>query len=638
MLEFIQSQIIFYLTITLVLFVPGYFMLLAFFGKEKLSSLERFILSSGLSILITDFLMLFLSRIDIIFTKTSLISTLILFSFCCFIVYKKRFKESSEATDKNSLFTFSSKQLAFIILVLFLAIFLRSAYLQNSLPPSSTDLGHHMYWSKLFSETGKIQDYTQSDIIKENEIYQIDSPRPISDFVIGEHLIFSAINLISGANFISAFPILVLFYINIFTLLVIFILSLRLFENNPQNKNIAIFALLFCGALFAIDPPQAKFIGGGVVGNIIGNLLIPITFYFYIRFLRERIVTFLFFALFFSMGLFYTHHLTALIFLLTLAVFILFSILFNFRETKKILLGEIKLLRSPLLITFFLFVIIFVFSVYTPTYLKNSAINTVVGATKKIEHTGLSLLQFRNILGEARFALGSLGFVLFLFFCKKSYFKYSFLLLLSWTSIIAIISLVPNLIKLSIPSGRVANYGIYPFALLGAFVFVSIFKQEKTEKKLILSAFMLIFIFTFISGFDGNVDYFKKNNTNKNAWQTLQTGNYLTSKMSSTDFLASDHVYLIADSWLKLFFMRDYYFPSYRANFERYENGIDKHEFCTRDMISNPGGELGKKCFSDLDTNFVIVDKAMDSMQFQKLNNFWQVYSNEKINVYYRKK
>ena len=83
--------------------------------------------------------------------------------------------------------------------------------------------------------------------------------------------------------------------------------------------------------------------------------------------------------------------------------------------------------------------------------------------------------------------------------------------------------------------------------------------------------------------------------------------------------------------------MRDYYFPSYRANFERYENGVDKHEFCTRDMISSPGGELGKKCFEDLGTNFVMVDRLNDSMQFQKLNNFWQVYSNDKINVYYRK-
>jgi hypothetical protein len=84
--------------------------------------------------------------------------------------------------------------------------------------------------------------------------------------------------------------------------------------------------------------------------------------------------------------------------------------------------------------------------------------------------------------------------------------------------------------------------------------------------------------------------------------------------------------------------MRDYYFPSYRANLERYENGIDKKEFCTRDMISSPGSELGRKCFSDLGTSFVMVDKMTDGAQFRKLNDFWQVYSNDKINVYYREK
>jgi hypothetical protein len=646
MLEFAQSQVILYLTIALTLFVPGYFMLLAFFDKEKLSLLERFIISSGLSILILDFLMLFLFRIGIIFTKTSLILTLIIFSFCCFAVYKKRFEKSLEATKRNFFLTFSSKQLLLIGLFIFLAIFLRTAYLQNSLPPSSTDLAHHMYWSKLFSETGKIQDYTQSDIIKENEIYQIASPRPISDFVIGEHLIFSAINLISGASFFSAFPVLIIFFINIFGLLAIFILSLQLFKEHPQNSNIAIFTLFFSGALFAIDPPQAKYIGGGLIGNMLGNLIIPLTFYFYIRYLREKEVILLFFALFFSMGLFYTHHLSGLIFLLTFAGFIIFSVLFNFKETKNIILGQKKILLSPLLFSFLIFALIFVSIIYTPTYLKNSAVNTVVGTIKKVEHTGLSLLQFRNILGEARFAFGFLGFFLLLFFYKKSVFKYSFLLLISWTTVIMLISLAPNLVKISIPSSRVANYGVYPLVLLSSFAIVSVFKKNVAEKdltssltkKLILSAFLLLLAFTFLSGFDGSVFYLKQNNNNSNTQQTYAVGEYLSSRVNADDLLASDHIYLFADSWIKLFFMRDYYFPSFRANFERYENGIDKDEFCTRDMISNPGGELGKKCFSDLGTNFVMVDKTMDSTQFQKLNNFWQVYSNNEINVYYRKK
>lgn len=646
MLELIQSQISFYLTITLVLFAPGYFMLLAFFGKEKLSALERFISSLGLSILVTDFLMLAMSRIGILFTRTSSVLTLLIFSVSCFFVYKKRFKKTPETVDKKSLFDFSTKQSMLIILILFLSIFLRSAYLQNNLPSSSTDLGHHMYWSKLFAKTGKVQNYTQSEIVLKNGTYQIDAPKPISDFVIGEHLIFTAISLISGTSFISAFPVSVLLLVNIFGLLAIFILSLRLFEDSAQNKNVAIFGLLFCGALFVIDPPQAKFVGGGVIGNILGNLLIPLTFYFYIRFLREKKTAFLFFALFFSMGLFYTHHLSALIFLLTFVEFVGLSFLFNFKEISSTLFDRKKLLRSPLLISFLLFALIFVFGIYTPTYLTNSAVNTVVGAVKKIEHTGLSMFQFRDVLGEARFALGSLGLFLFLALLRKSISRYSFLLMLSWISVITIISLAPSLTRLSIPSGRVANYDVYPFAILGAFAFVSIFNRKDFRssffipfgQKLIFGAFFVTFIFISLDGFSNITTYLAGNDSAKKTLQTFKTSTYLVNKMEKADLLASDHVYLFADSWVKLFFMRDYYFPSYRANFERYENGVDKNEFCTRDMISNPGGEFGKKCFSDLNTNFVMVDKEMDSAQFRKLDNFWQVYSNDKINVYYRNK
>ncbi|MEI6587548.1 MAG: DUF6541 family protein, partial [Candidatus Moraniibacteriota bacterium] len=405
----------FFFAIALVLFLPGYLFLLAFFGKTTLNILERFIIATGLSVLITDFIMLLMSRFNISFTRTSLIIAILTFSLGCFFTYKKRFEKAPLNVENKLAFNFSSKQLFLIILILFLSIFIRSAYLQNSLPPSSTDLGHHMYWSKLFAESGEIQNYTQRDIVNVAGTYQSDSPRPISDFVIGEHLIFSAIGLISGASFISSFPVLILLFINIFSLLATFILSLQLFKDSPQNKNMAIFGLLILGALFAIDPPQAKFVGGGVVGNIIGNLLIPLAFYFYIRFIREKELLFVFFALVFSMGLFYTHHLSALIFLLVFAGFIVLSLALNFRETKNFIFSQKKNLFSPLLISFFIFAISFVFVIYTPTYLKNSAVNTVVGSIKKVEHTGLSLLQFRNILGETRFATGIFGFILFLF-------------------------------------------------------------------------------------------------------------------------------------------------------------------------------------------------------------------------------
>jgi len=41
--------------------------------------------------------------------------------------------------------------------------------------------------------------------------------------------------------------------------------------------------LLFLGVLFAVTAPQAKYVSGGVMGNIFGNFFMPLAFYFYYR-------------------------------------------------------------------------------------------------------------------------------------------------------------------------------------------------------------------------------------------------------------------------------------------------------------------------------------------------------------------
>lgn len=106
--------------------------------------------------------------------------------------------------------------------------------------------------------------------------------------------------------------------------------------------------------------------------------------------------------------------------------------------------------------------------------------------------------------------------------------------------------------------------------------------------------------------------------------------------MSSKDILIDDHIYITADSFVKLFFMRDYNFPLYRANLERYQNGVDKNESCTLWMVSNPDTPDSQKCFNDLGVDFTLVSSKMDAPQFEKLPDFWKVYSNNELNAYYR--
>ncbi|KKQ04872.1 MAG: hypothetical protein US15_C0040G0001, partial [Candidatus Moranbacteria bacterium GW2011_GWF1_36_4] len=315
-----MQLILFYISIFFLLFLPGWFLILAIFGKSnKLSRLEKFIIAPGLSLVSINFLIILIGKSGIPITGKSIIIANLLFLLLNAIIYKTQKNkqisiEEKDASDK--LFSFSKKHTVLIILILALTFFIKTVYLSDTIFPTSTDMGHHMYWSKLISQTNELPDYQESDVIQVGENYQISNPKPIADFIIGEHLIFSAINLFSGIDFISYFPTLVLFLFNIFTVLIIFILTLRLFENfgTIQARTINIFALFLAGPIYTLASPQAKFASGGVIGNTFGNFLIPLILYFFLRALEKKNKPMLSLGIFTTIGLFYIHHLSSFVF------------------------------------------------------------------------------------------------------------------------------------------------------------------------------------------------------------------------------------------------------------------------------------------------------------------------------------
>lgn len=80
--------------------------------------------------------------------------------------------------------------------------------------------------------------------------------------------------------------------------------------------------------------------------------------------------------------------------------------------------------------------------------------------------------------------------------------------------------------------------------------------------------------------------------------------------------------------------MRDYNFPFYRANPDRYENGIDKNEKCTYWMVTSPETTEAKKCFNDLNMNYIMVNNITDGPQFERTQDFSKIYSGPVINIY----
>lgn len=647
MLQFLSSQILFYISIILVLFIPGYFLLLAIESRKKIfSDLERLVFSIGLSIISVDFLMILMGKIGIFFTRLLIILVISAFSVACFAIYKliklKREKSDSENIDPETAFSFSKNQKILVIALLFLTIFIKTAYLKNSIFPTSTDLGHHMYWSKTISETGKLPIYQESDIIQENGNYAVSQPEKIADFIIGEHLIFSAINLVSGINFISYFPSLVLFLIHIAGIFSIFILTIRFFEKYSFGKNAAIFSLFLIGPLYAISSSQAKFVSGGVIGNTIGNLLIPMSLYFLFRAFKEKNPNLLSLGIVSAVGLAYTHHLSAFIFLFVFAfIAIIFSI-FNLKNIFSHVKEWFGLIFKPQVIIILVITILFFVFAYTPTYVDSQAVGTAVGGPSKETRAGLTFNQLKTTAGEARMVLGLIGIVILLGIKNRKNYENAFAL--GWCISLLVMSLKPQWLFLDLPSTRIANYVSFPLAVSGAFALAYFFEKLKssenkyfTDQKTLCALFFMLFAFLFTSGFYDNSQSINTQSNFEKAVQTFNASKYLASKTNSDDKALKDHNYITADSWIKLYFNRDYNFPFSRGYFKRYEDATKPREMCTLWMISEPNTPEGQKCFNDLGVNFLMVNRQFDSAQFQKSERFWQIYSGNEINVYYRK-
>jgi hypothetical protein len=643
MIQFIVEQLLFYSAILIVLFLPGYSLLLALFGKRKLfSSLERLVVFLGLSLVLSDFLMLLLSRFGILLTRLSLLSALTIFVFFNLGIYFFRLRK--KPTEKVHSPSFSQNQTVLIVAILFLTIFFKTAYLRSNVVPSSTDLGHHMYWSKLIAENGVLPEYSKRDIEEIDGKYSISQPKPISDFIIGEHLVFSAISLISGISLASSLPILILALINIFSVLAIFILALRFFEDHPQGKNIAIISLLLVGPLFALSPPQAKYVSGGVIGNILGNFLIPLTFYFLFRGIKEKRSTFFALGLLVSLGLVYTHHLSAFIFIFSLV----FSLVFLIVIRGKNFPGEAKkwlsLFITPAVLGTIIFGVLFFFFINTPEYIKNNAVETVIGEPSRITKEGLTLQQLKETVGESRAALGIVGLILLLAFSKKN--PYASAIISGWFLSIFLMSWKPAWLNIDIPSIRIANYLIFPLMLSGAFAWSAFFQDyfydAKREKSYLApafhtAAFVLLFAFVFFTGFFDNAQSLKADPTSNRSTKTFAVAEYLARTTNSRDIILKDHNYVSADSWMKVFLMRDYNLPFTRGFYFRYEAPY-KREMCTLWMISVPNSPEGERCFQETKTNFVVVNPQFDRAQFEKSDRFWPVYTNQELTVYYRQK
>lgn len=678
--------LLFILSLAFLLLMPGYFLVLAIFRKKAFklfTPIEFSVIAFALSLISFDFLIILFGKVFDI-NQILIIALISSFSLGGYLIFKlKKDLPSKDPREKNTSPRFNQFQNTLIILILFLTIFIKTAYLKDAIFPTATDLGHHMYWSKLIAQTGQLPDYRKNEIIQiDGSGYHLQS-ETIADFIIGEHLIFAGINILTKIPFNSYFPALILFSINIASLLAMFILSLRIFENNFfkntfNNKiinpaNLSILTLFLIGPVYAITSPQSKFVSGGVIGNLIGNLLIPLCLYFFYRALKEKNSWMLFLGLFLSAGLFYTHHLSGFIFLFILCfIFIIFNLLFPAKilshnanklnaiilNYKKVFIDLKTIFLRPQIIAFFIVALLFLVFIYTPTYLSPSATSTAVGAPSKSTRAGLTLEQFKYAVGEMRLTFGIIGiFILSLMALykkeKQSEINYLELvspaILIGWGACLFFMTTKPQWLHINLPSDRVANYANFPFIILGALglsYFIYLVRNLKNtsfiSQKVAYLIFILIFAMSIFLGYYDNSQSLSDGQKSQKSLQTFHLSEFLAKQLDSTNslrgaYVLKDHNYISTDSWMKLFFMQDYNYPLSRGYFKRYEDITKPREMCTLWMISEPSSKRAQQCFADTNTKYIIVDTSIDSPQFKVNANFSKIYESDSLSIFSKK-
>lgn len=656
---FLHEQFIFIVVVFALFIIPGWFFLIAFFPHDRFAFIEKFVLSVPLSFALITLTIILINALGYPLSKTNITITL-----CSIIILLLggvvRKKTSTESHDH--IFSFSKKQTAVILLLLIFTIAIKSAFLINTIFPTATDLGHHMFWVEKITKEQALPQYEKISVITNTDSTTLSQPEDIADFIVGEHIIFAVIKTLTDQSTVSTFPSLVLFVISIFTVLMLFILTRRLFETYQHGDMTSILTLLFIGPLWAISGAGAKFVSGGVVGNIIGNLLIPTIIYFLYRAFYTKKATLLIPAIITVTALVYTHHLSTFIFGYIFIFSILAYIIFQkngFDGYKRIFV----LLKNYYILPLLIIALASIFVLHPPSYLDSDTVATSIGTPTKSTRTGIPFTQLMHMLGEARFVFGLIGFIMLGGFfillrvgklhhiSKRSHPTtiYAGAFLLGWCGALLGMSMFPDILQVNIISSRIATYCIFPLAILSSLAIVwtvHILLKNSDRAFLVPQQIVVLFLlalctYTFTTGMYDNATSMNPAPKTNSALQTFHAGNYASkvfdNRASAGDFwMIKDHNYITADTWIKVFFAYDYSYPLSRSFFKRYETNPDR-EKCTLHMISSPNSPEAKKCFEDLSTYAVMVNTEEDATQFISLDNFYRIYQNNEHSLFIRK-
>jgi hypothetical protein len=366
--------------------------------------------------------------------------------------------------------------------------------------------------------------------------------------------------------------------------------------------------------------------------------------------------------------------------LVSFAILTLFFLKFNFIKFFKLVFLHLKPFFYPLPLLIIALAIFFLFQVRTPSYLNSEAIDIAVGTPTKITRVGFGLSEIIERVGSWRVLFTGIFGVIglsALVTCLRSRalsptshssavaasgkarlpltsslvpLAISLAILFAWAKILFLMSWKPGLLQVDIPSRRIITYLTYPLTIMASFGIAYFFAIIKTKLSKDLFTFLFLFFIGIgiISGFSQDITANQRTTAGKfeisdevNSKEVMQTylaAIYLASNTNADEMVLKDHKFLEGDTWMKLFFMRDYKYPLSRTYDRRYEDVINKRETCTRDMVLKPNSEIGEQCFAKTNTNYIVLKKGYDDAIFKKSPDFQQIYSSKTVTVFQKNK
>mgnify|MGYP001035664523 CR=1 FL=1 len=642
-LSFFAEEIRFLAVAAGVLLVPGWVILRLVDRRGAVSALESVVISLGLSLGAAILIAIALSALHIPIEIRSLAAVygVILAGFV-FLVRKY----VPGRPSKNS----GSRAVSRAFLVVFLtAVAIKAVFFAQHPVPISTDLGHHTYWIEKIIVGGQLPVYEERDIImasSPNEQHRVSEAKPISDVIMGEHVPFAFVAILSGTPAISLSPAAILFLIHIATILAVYVLACRLFARSEYRESVAVVAVFVAGVLFALDSPQMKYIVGGVVGNTLGNILILSAVLTLVISVvkRSRALLAVFVALVFTLA--YTHHLSTLLFAISLFGMAALFLASDFKRFRKEFLP--MAVSLPTLLSLAAGVMLFFF-LWPPSYIANRAAETVVGQSENEEHLGITLGDYLFAMGDVRMLLGLAGLLLLAVlawksdevFRKRRDARLAFVVIAGWTAPLLALVFFPSAIGIDIPTIRTANYTILPMAMASAVMIIWAFRRLREEPWGLRAAFPAMFAVLFavlsFGGLVDNAELLRRSDAPETARELHRAAAYLGKHYRDSDrTVLYDHISIEGGAWMKLYFLRDYNYPFYRAHLFRYDRADDRREKCTLWTISSPDSAEARKCFEDLRVGAIALGDAEEGKQFREHPEFTRVYDGRALGVYVR--